>query len=392
MKQFTIKFWPQVRSPVIVLASLLCAVILPNTILLCFASLPTVSPLTVRSERKVLEGIATFSSSRDARDQDDTVVLIGSSMLSFAVDLQQVEQCDVRGNDWLALGGQGCGPDTHDRIASALLDGGTSPRLALIMMRLYYWQSAIPRPAAAVPFGVASSASRRWARYVWPVEHQEQLSAWTAQVALRGKMRLSKMGVPLHQMLRECSTPRQPLNRWRDDPQKRHDLEIPGQEVASSEQAALAQRVQTSIVRWERGRFFDPDAYSGKPVCHESLWRVTRRLRAAGVEVYVIISPVHSRVRTSYPPEAYQALLRGCSDDPRRPIPILDLSAVLPDPCFHDVGHANRTGQLRFSEVLVRRVNQILEHDSRLPHPTHDDSRLIALRIRDLRADQRLRR
>ena len=103
---------------------------------------------------------------------------------------------------------------------------------------------------------------------------------------------------------------------------------------------------------------FDPANYAADGPNVRALGRAIGRLKAADVDVVVVMLPEESRSRALLPPKPLDILRDALTSafGAAAP-PILDLSATVPDNEFEDLLHVDEKGRARVTELLMRMLS-----------------------------------
>lgn len=111
------------------------------------------------------------------------------------------------------------------------------------------------------------------------------------------------------------------------------------------------------ITYWSRQGHFKAKNYDPEGDQARSLVRMIRAYRDLGADVYVVIMPVRSSLRSRIPANAkpclYEALRRGFPDD----IPtVIDLEEAIPDRFYTDHAHLSKRGSEYLSRIVAKRL------------------------------------
>lgn len=108
---------------------------------------------------------------------------------------------------------------------------------------------------------------------------------------------------------------------------------------------------------WSRLGHFKAANYDPDGAQAQSLVRMIRSYRQLGAEVYVVVMPVRSMLRSRVPPNAkpclLEALHRAFADDPPT---VIDLEDAIPDRLFTDHAHLSKAGAERLSRIVASRL------------------------------------
>lgn len=311
---------------------------------------PGENAFVVEMKERVQEAEAWY---REGRVMDDRplCVIFGLSTVKDGIHVDILGERDGIECRYLFLGGAG-GEGLSDFAAQIepLLESPLRPDLVCLGINTFFF--AIPpgdpdRDERGVKEAGASDAARDSGlpgglhEVSWVVRHRSELSARIDGILKRGRQWLME---------------------------KERSKEGPfGQPSYTPHLAVAAGRGDRDRFR-ERG-FYDLKNYTENFGSSMALLvPAIQQLQAKGSRVAVILMPEVEEARISIPSEVRTLLYEAIQTHfPGDSVPILDLSAVLPDIEFYDHAHANEFGRIRLSEELAREIPGLLPEDSPLP-------------------------
>lgn len=108
---------------------------------------------------------------------------------------------------------------------------------------------------------------------------------------------------------------------------------------------------------WRRQGQFKAASYDPDGAQAQSLVRMIQAYRQLGAEVYLVIMPLRSTLRSLVPPNAkpclYEVLNRAF---PEKPPTVIDLEEAIPDRLFTDQAHLTKAGAERLSRIVASRL------------------------------------
>jgi hypothetical protein len=108
---------------------------------------------------------------------------------------------------------------------------------------------------------------------------------------------------------------------------------------------------------------FDPSSYSPEGPAVRSLVNFTRRARALGSDVLVVMTPERATLRSRVPREAESTLRDGLNRAfGAKNVQILDLRDAVDDSAFLDNVHLSDKGRIAFTKILSERLRPILSN------------------------------
>lgn len=108
---------------------------------------------------------------------------------------------------------------------------------------------------------------------------------------------------------------------------------------------------------WQRQGHFKAANYDPAGEQAQSLVRMIRAYRELGAEVYVVVMPLRSSMRSMVPPNAKPCLQEALDRAfPESPPELIDLEDALPDRLFTDNAHLSKAGGEQLSRIVAKRL------------------------------------
>ena len=112
--------------------------------------------------------------------------------------------------------------------------------------------------------------------------------------------------------------------------------------------------------RWTKRGYFQANSYDAVGSQPASLARMVEGYRGLGAEVYIVLMPERSSLRSLIPPAAKQCLLSGLYNRfPEDPPRILDFQGSMADEYFNDHAHLTLEGSQRFTALVAQQLQQL---------------------------------
>jgi hypothetical protein len=103
----------------------------------------------------------------------------------------------------------------------------------------------------------------------------------------------------------------------------------------------------------KRGHFLEAN-YDAEGNQARALVRMIRAYRDLGADVYIVVMPLRSTVRSMVPRKAKPMLLEVIQNAiPEAPPPVIDLETAIPDRLFLDEAHLSKAGAERLSKMVA---------------------------------------
>lgn len=355
-------FWNEWRAPLIVGSALLgiqiawCSVFSVNYIFL------RLNPVTANSLQRTLHGVSSAITTIEAeKSRRPLAVIAGASMLSYDLDYTILTE-NLKSNwNLMLLGGKACGLDCFGQALHLMKQHALIPDLIVLMVHPFEFRKVQPhseRPNAMT----RQVRTDHWKTLFFPANERERYQAFFKKWLITMQFELQKIGFRFPPVANR-EEQFQPLNEWTAARQSQNNpTETPHTRMFAN------QNLQNSYRRWRSKGFFSTEQYQpDQPNLHSETSRIEiERLRQNGSRVFVLLSPLHSLARDSFPANAYASLSETFNSYVGRPVGVINMVDAIPDQWMHDVSHANPMGQQHFSTAMAKTLDRLIESNYRI--------------------------
>ena len=126
--------------------------------------------------------------------------------------------------------------------------------------------------------------------------------------------------------------------------------------------------LKRQMTYWNLYGWFDPRAYQNNNGQAEALIRVIEDFQRMGTQVFILLLPEATQIRSMEPPEALQALKAVLENAfPADTVPVIDMRDSMSEEYFYDFAHLNWAGRKLFSQRFAKTMETYLEQYQVVP-------------------------